>query len=115
MGADCVVLIFRYLFICFQEISFSLVSRALVIRRLKHWDGEQMPVDQTVNIGNAFSVETEAPSCHVLYVLLPTLVGSSSAYNSIPYSFELFLLSFWLVLKCLKLCYFRVLFFIYFF
>lgn len=66
-----------------------------------------MQMDQTVNIGDAFSDEIEAPCCHaLLYVLLTTLVVSSSAYNAIPHSFELFLLSFWLVLKCLKLCYF---------
>lgn len=73
-------------------------------------------MDRTVNVGDEFSDEIETTCCHVLlYVLLPTPVGSPSAYKAIPHSFELFLLSFWLVLKCLKLCYFRVFLFIFFF
>lgn len=68
-------------------------------------------MDQTVNVGDAFSDKIETPCRHVLlYVLLPTLVCSSSAYNIILHSFELCLLSFCLVLKCLKLFYFRAFF-----
>lgn len=74
-----------------------------------------MQMDRTVNVGDEFSDEIETPSCHILlYVVLPTPVGSPSAYKAIPHSFELFLLSFWLVLKCFKLCYFRVFLFIFF-